>query len=378
MKAATHPRQRERLAALARYHILDTPREADFDQIVELAAKVCDAPVAVVNFIDAERQWFKAEVGLGVNQTPLETSICSHVILEHEFTEIRDTLDDQRLCDNPLCFGDGGFRFYAGALLRTDDGLPLGTLCVLDTRSRALTELQRQTIQVLAAQVMKQLELRRALFQRDLLRREAYHRVTNSLTTVAALVRLQKNQSADPVLHDVLQAIENRIVSIAELHRELCECETAEQLELEPFVTRICGHLNNSLPPNVRIHVEVGRATLDSQQASSVALLLNEFIANSLKHAFPGNRPGTITIKGGVDREGQCFINCRDDGVGKGAARHHMPGSGLGTTIIKASAAQLGASYRTRAGDTGYRLELRFPLQRTDTVNPMDYAASVG
>ena len=122
MKAATHPQQAERLAALYRYDILDTEREADFDDIVELAAELCGAKISVINLIDSDRQWFKAETGLGVRETPLETSICSHVILESDFVEIPDTQADTRTSDNPLCRDEPGLRFYAGALLKSRDG----------------------------------------------------------------------------------------------------------------------------------------------------------------------------------------------------------------------------------------------------------------
>ena len=175
MKAVEHPRQEERLARLRQYEILDTPREADFDEIVELASQICEAPISVVNLIDAERQWFKAEVGLGVRETPLETSLCSHAILESEFMEISDTLADDRTSDNPLCLDDQGLRFYAGFLLTSDDGLPLGTLCVLDTKPRRLSDSQRKALRILARQVMHQLDLRLALRRQELMRKEIDH-----------------------------------------------------------------------------------------------------------------------------------------------------------------------------------------------------------
>ena len=96
MKPEQHPQETERLRELRRYGILDTDREQAFDEIVELAALLCEAPVSVVNFIDKDRQWFKAEVGLGVRSTPLETSLCGHVILQDEFVEIPDTLEREQ------------------------------------------------------------------------------------------------------------------------------------------------------------------------------------------------------------------------------------------------------------------------------------------
>lgn len=159
----------DRLAALRAYDILDTEREPAFDGIVDLIARVFDAPIAVVNLIDEQRQWFKAEVGLGVSETPLETSFCAHALLEQDRMIVPDATTDERFACNPLVTGENGLRFYAGQLLKSAEGLPIGTLCVLDTRVRTdgPTALQLETLEVLAAQVMAQLELRRALRRRQ-------------------------------------------------------------------------------------------------------------------------------------------------------------------------------------------------------------------
>lgn len=163
--ARTSWSEQDRLAALRSYGILDTEPEAAFDDVVALIARICDSPIAVVNLIDAGRQWFKAEVGLGVRETPLDTSFCAHALLQQDGMVVPDATKDERFACNPLVTGDMGLRFYAGALLKTADGLPIGTLCVLDTRVRpeGLDDLQTQALNTLAAQVMSQLELRRAL-----------------------------------------------------------------------------------------------------------------------------------------------------------------------------------------------------------------------
>lgn len=155
----------DRLAALRGYEILDTPREAAFDDIVNLIARVFDAPIAVVNLIDEGRQWFKAETGLGVRETSLETSFCAHALLMQDRLVVPDATRDERFACNPLVTGAPHLRFYAGELLKSAEGLPIGTLCVLDDKPRpeGPTPLEMQTLQVLAAQVMTQLELRRSL-----------------------------------------------------------------------------------------------------------------------------------------------------------------------------------------------------------------------
>jgi PAS domain S-box-containing protein len=160
MNDASTPENR-RDAALALYEVLDTPREQAFDEIAQLASAICRTPIAVVNFVGGDRQFFKAEVGLGVRETPLETSFCIRALQEEEFLVIPDAALDNHFSSNPLVTGEPGLRFYAGALLKTDEGTPIGTLCVLDYEPRDLDALQQQALKVLARQVMTTLELRR-------------------------------------------------------------------------------------------------------------------------------------------------------------------------------------------------------------------------
>ena len=157
----------ERSAALHSYGVLDTPREEEFDDLAQIAAEVCGTPIAVVNLVDTARQFFKAEVGLGVRETPLETSFCGQAILAEEMMIVPDATKDPRFDCNPLVTTDPGLRFYAGALLKTRDGLPIGTVCVLDYRPRDLDEHQIRTLRLLARQAMTQLELRKSLLERD-------------------------------------------------------------------------------------------------------------------------------------------------------------------------------------------------------------------
>ncbi|MFN3838136.1 MAG: PAS domain-containing protein [Brevundimonas sp.] len=159
----------DRLAALRQYGVLDTTPEASFDDLATLAARICDAPMAAVSLVDAERQWFKAEIGLGVSETPRPASFCAQAMLSDQALVITDAQRDPRFADNPLVTGAPHIRFYAGFPLKTPTGAPLGALCVLDEKARpeGLTELEALALKTLAQQVMTQLELRRALLERD-------------------------------------------------------------------------------------------------------------------------------------------------------------------------------------------------------------------
>ncbi len=153
----------DRLAALAQYEIMDTPAEGEFDDLVRVAAQVCGVPMALVSLIDHERQWFKAALGIETKETSREIAFCAHAIQQHEVFVVEDASKDERFAENPLVTGDNHLRFYAGAPLETTDGLPLGTLCVLDTKPRELNDDQKFALAALARQVMSRMELRRAL-----------------------------------------------------------------------------------------------------------------------------------------------------------------------------------------------------------------------
>ncbi|HEY5892765.1 MAG TPA: ATP-binding protein [Chthoniobacterales bacterium] len=149
--------------ALGRYRILDTEREEDFDDICRLASRICHTPIATVSFIDSEdrRKWFKSEIGLGIRELPIEEPQFLETILENETLVINDTDKDGRLSSDPLFSGAWNLHFYAGAVIRTPDGIPIGTVAVMDHYPRKIHASKIEALRVLARQVMTMLELRR-------------------------------------------------------------------------------------------------------------------------------------------------------------------------------------------------------------------------
>jgi PAS domain S-box-containing protein len=153
----------ERLRELARYNILDTPPEESFDRITRLAAELFDAPIALVSFIDRDRQWLKSCFGIDLRQTDREIAVCTHTILNEDVFVVGDLAADDRFADNPLVTGEQGLRFYAGAPLITPQGHAIGSLCVIDTEPRSFSEEQVRRLEDLAAMVINELELRREI-----------------------------------------------------------------------------------------------------------------------------------------------------------------------------------------------------------------------
>ena len=161
MNAPVPAGEGERLDALRRYAILDTPPERDFDELVSLASQICRTPIAAISLIDADRQWFKAKVGLTATQTPRAIAFCAHAIVQPDLFVVRDALADARFSTNPLVIADPHVRFYAGMPLIASNGHALGTLCVIDRVPRELTQEQAEALRALSRQVVSQLELRR-------------------------------------------------------------------------------------------------------------------------------------------------------------------------------------------------------------------------
>ena len=163
----------KRLKVLWQYDVLDTVPEEVFDDLTELAARICEAPIALISLVDENRQWFKSKVGLTVSETSRDRSFCSYAITQNDLFIVPDATQDQRFANNPLVTSEPKIRFYAGAPLITPDGHALGTLCVIDKVPRHLRPEQQQALRILARHVVSQLELRRRSRELGDVRRES-------------------------------------------------------------------------------------------------------------------------------------------------------------------------------------------------------------
>ena len=362
----------DRLAALRSYRILDTSPEPAFDDLVQLAARACQAPIALISLIDERRQWFKAEVGLGVRETALDRSICLTATLQPGLTIVPDLTEDPRFARNPLVTGEPHLRFYAGAVLKTPEGVPLGALCVLDCMPRDLTEEQASTLTMLARQVMSQLELRRAIAERDerleasqqieqrqtLLVRELHHRVKNTLATVQALVGATGRSSGS--FKEFYHSFSNRIVSLAKTHNLLTEdyWQTASLRvialnELKPFA--------DSRQPRFML---IGPSVeLSADLAVPVGMALHELTTNAVRYGALSVPTGYVRVQWTLDEhEGvrKLHLEWREFGGPQVKEPQHR---GFGSTLLqRVLPMQCKAEVEVQYASHGLRFRMEAPL----------------
>lgn len=220
--ADMHPREAERLKALEDLKILDTKTEVNYDEITELAAELCESPIALISIIDEKRQWFKSAYGLDTKSTNRDVSFCSHAILGEGIFEVPNSRLDERFYDNPLVTDEPRVIHYAGVPLIDKNKLPMGTLCVIDQKPKRLNESQIKILKVLANQVTHQFELRATLNKITKLEVLAHlhamtvtynHEINTPLTV--AMLKIEKIQKTNN--SDDLKAIYRSLNTIAEV-----------------------------------------------------------------------------------------------------------------------------------------------------------------
>ncbi len=374
MQASAHPRESDRIAALRSYGILDTPRSKDFDDVIETLAKICDVPIALLSLIDEERQWFKATVGYDAQEGLRSKSICAYTILGDDVLVVADTHTEKRFRDMEICQGPQALRFYAGAPLRTSDGLSIGTLCVVDYVPRDLPEELQQLLRVMADQVMRQIELRRAaviqdqtqgelreaLEQKRLLIKEIDHRVKNSLQTINSFLQLQALSAKTEAERRSLEEAEARVMTVARVHQQLYTAGDHRRVQLASFLSGLAVALEEVAEAGVRITVDSEPAHVSGRHASSVGILVNEVVSNALKYAFPElGKGGRVHIT--LAREGdELHLSIVDDGVGFDPAAPPR-GTGVGMRIVDGMVRSLRGRLEVSSGPEGTRFHLYFP-----------------
>ncbi|MCG9972516.1 sensor histidine kinase [Christiangramia crocea] len=195
--------EEKRLESIRKLDIIDTFAEESYDSITKLASEICQTPIALITILGSEKNWFKSKLGTSIPELEREFSFCGHAILNpNELFEVPNTLEDVRFKDNPLVLPlESGVRFYAGVPILDEEGLPLGTLCVLDSKEHHLTENQKSSLKSLAKQVELLFEYRR--------KNQALEKMKNDLDENNRILR----EFASTVSHDLKMPLANMIIT---------------------------------------------------------------------------------------------------------------------------------------------------------------------
>lgn len=351
-----------RLAALQRYEILDSAEDGDFADFVSIASDICDAPIAAINLIDSARHWTLVGINQGDRELPLNRSICAQAIRQNDVFVIPDLSSDERFGNNPLVTGGPKLRFYAGAVLETPAGLPIGTICVLDQKPRpgGLSERQAFTLKALARQIVTQFELRRAtrdisdgnvardrlqasLNEKDALLKEVHHRVKNNLQLISSLLNLQASRIVDPATASLFVDSRNRVRSMALVHENLYRAGNFAGIAIKQHILSLCSHLRRAYGTSgIDIVADSDDITLDLDRAISCGLIINELVSNAFKHAFVGATSGLIQVSFRRQPSGQCELTVADNGVGMAGRIDIVDVMSLGLQLVRDLVEQLG------------------------------------
>jgi two-component sensor histidine kinase len=340
----------ERIAAVRRYDVLDTPPDGAFDRITAIAARRFGVPIAIISVVDHDRIWFKSHHGLEVKQIGRDPGLCASAILCDIPHILPDATKDIRSLANPLVAGDFGLRFYAGMPLRTSDGYNLGTLCVIDKEPRTIDQAQIEDLKDLASVVMDQLELRlsaiQAVNQARMLAREIDHRVMNSLQFVSSMLTMQ-GRAASPESSAQLKQAADRVLVVARVHKHFYANDPSERVGCLEFIRRICADLSEVL--GVSISVEGVEAVVPSTKIQPIGLIVNELVTNAAKHGA-----GAIQVRFVPAGNDRFDLSICDEGPGFAAdfdpARS---GNGLGMKLVVTLASQLGGTVAAGVNPSG-------------------------
>jgi signal transduction histidine kinase len=322
----------QRLASLNKYETLDSDAEEKFDELTRIAASMFNTSIALVSFVDEDRQWFKSKVGLDACETSRDIAFCSHAILQSDVFVVEDTLKDERFADNPLVTGGPNIRFYAGAPLVNKEGYALGTLCVIDQQPKTFSEQQKSMLATLANQVVSQLELQlsnKSLLKSNLLKEKILailaHDLTNNFSGILGLSRLmskpnntwkpekliefagkihQSSEQAHQLLKDILEWSKNQI----EDHSDYQNAAELTDVFAKVKILTEAQARNKNIELLIEQQADI---SLPTSLSFSTSAILN-LVSNAIKFSQPGQ---TVSLWSKEDNEA-FYIGVTDSGVG--------------------------------------------------------------
>lgn len=329
----------QRMAAVKRYDILDTPPDGSFDRITAIAARRFKVPISIISIVDHDRIWFKSHHGLAVEQIGRDPGLCASAILSPSPHILSDARADPRSLANPLVAGDFGLRFYAGVPLTTGDGYNLGTLCVIDREPRPIDQDEIDELKDLASVVMDQMELRmaarKAVARAEFMAGEFDHRVKNSLQFISAMLNMQGRLPDLPrAASEQLQVAANRVAAVARVHQNFyTDLSAASAVE---FLRRLCADLSNIVGTPIAVDGDDGN--VGTAHIQPIGLIVNELVTNAAKHGSRKIKVG-YRINGDVHELSVCDDG---DGLPPGFDPEHSVRGGLGMKIVSVLANQVG------------------------------------
>lgn len=318
----------ERISKLRAYDILDTPEEDTFNKIAILAAQIFNTPIAQVTFVDEERVFFKTNISpLQASEIDRKDSFCSIAILNNDVTLFKNTLEVPELIDNPFVLMQNGVRFYAGAPLKTPEGLRLGTVCVLDVEPKEVTEQQLKMLETLSAIAMDELELRLATrkamrTQTDMMNR-IVHDLKNPNTTISLSAELIKKKADDPkIVADFADRIKRSANSVLTSLNNLLDLSQSENasFRLNAQEIDVLSLLETTKRNFELIAAQKQQEIIISCNCSPVLLAdpirlqdaFENLLSNALKYAYP-NTDVFINLSS-IDNE--LIVEFKDQGQG--------------------------------------------------------------
>jgi len=353
---------RARLAALADYMVLDTPPEPNFDDIVQIAAQLCNTPISLVSLVETDRQWFKARVGLEAQQTPIDQSVCKLGLGKADMLVIPDLSADARTAGNTLVSEDPHIRFYAGAPLIAPHGEVIGMLCVIDHQPRpeGLSPDQQAVLVTLARQVIAQLELRYAMVRRmeeDAERRQLNELLTERLSQTLAMIHGLASQTLRAVpSRGPVESFQNRLNALTEAH-ELLQRKQWAKADM-PAVIRSSMARHAAAD---RVTIAGPPVALAPKGAITTAMLLHELGSNAVKYGALSNPAGHVTVAWDVtgDDAGQVLTLTWTERGGPAAIAPAR--KSFGAKLIAMGLGGGGAIHENY-GDAGYAASFQAPL----------------
>lgn len=428
MKAAPLPSfENDRLNVLREYEILYSNQDASFDELTALASEICEVPVSLISFLDADIQWIKSSHGIDLKESSRDVAFCSHAILNPtEIFEIDDSRKDERFHDNPFVTStDTKLVFYAGVPLLDDSGLPLGTLCVIDHQPKKLSEFQKNALKALSKQVVKLAELHKKNLEiakyanenERLLERKINERTKELIATNTELKALNKQMEQIMYIasHDLQEPLRKTRVFLDMIKLKFMDRDlpltliekmehTSERMEslikdilnfskINEFNTENeevnLNELFGILKSDMQLLVEEKSVTLKVNNLKDVKgdqnqlyQVFSNLISNAIK--YNKNKP-IIQVKGReidgqlIDREGKFYeISVVDNGIGFDTQfkdkifdffqRLHLKneymGTGIGLAIVKKIVERhQGVVSATSIPDEGSTFQVYLPLK---------------